>query len=131
MTVDVEQLNSLVLAYMGDAIFELHVREHLIESGKVNPRELQHRAVKFVSANAQSAILHHFQEQQFILKEEMSIIRRGRNARSKTIPKNTSIQAYRESTALEALLGYHYLKGNDERLQEIINKAINFVNGQK
>ena len=95
MTVDINQLNSLALAYIGDAIFELHVREHLVRTGQINPRELQKRAVKFVSANAQSSIMDYFQEQQFFLDKEISIVRRGRNAKSKTMPKNTTIRAYR------------------------------------
>jgi len=127
MTVDINQLNSLALAYIGDAIFELHVREHLIKTGQINPRELQKRAVKFVSANAQSAIMDYFHEQQLFLSDEINIIRRGRNAKLKTIPKNTPIQSYRQSTAFEALLGYHYLKGNDKRLNDIIDEAINFI----
>lgn len=127
MTVDINQLNSLALAYIGDAIFELHVREHLIKTGQINPRELQNRAVQFVSANAQSKIMDYFNNEQFFLEDEMNIIRRGRNAKTKTIPKNTTIQSYRQSTAFEALLGYHHLKENKKRLIEIINKAINFV----
>ena|SRR5690625_4423331 len=127
MTVDINQLNSLALAYIGDAIYELHVREHLIKTGQINPRELQKRAVKFVSANGQSAIMDYFQEQQLFLSDELSVVRRGRNAKSKTIPKNTSIQSYRQSTAFEALLGYHYLKGNKKRINDIISEAIHFI----
>src|SRR5690625_1219630 len=127
MTVDINQLNSLALAYIGDAIFELQVREHLIKTGQINPRALQRRAVKFVSANAQSAIMDYLNDQQFFLSVELNVIRRGRNAKSKTIPKNASIQTYRQSTAFEALLGYHYLKANNKRLNDIINEAINFI----
>ncbi|KSU87721.1 MULTISPECIES: Mini-ribonuclease 3 [Priestia] len=124
---DVKQLNSLALAYMGDAVFDLHVRKHLLGLGTVRPNQLHNKAKKYVSAKAQAQIVYHFKEIEFLDDEELAVLRRGRNAKSGTVPKNTDVQTYRYSTAFEALVGYHYLLGNHERSQEIITKAISFI----
>lgn len=127
MKQQVNQLNSLVLAYIGDAIYEVHVRHHLIKSGQINPHELQQRAVHYVSAKAQSEIMHHLLTIDFLENEEKGVVRRGRNAKSNSIPKNASVQAYRYATAFEALLGYHYLKENEARLHELIHLSLQYV----
>lgn len=124
---DVKQLNSLALAYMGDAVFDLHVRKHLLGLGTVRPNQLHNKAKKYVSAKAQAQIVYHFKEIEFLDDEELAVLRRGRNAKSGTVPKNTDVQTYCYSTAFEALVGYHYLLGNHERAQEIITKAISFI----
>src|SRR5690625_1463795 len=102
MELQVNQLNSLVLAYIGDAIYEVHVRNHLIRSGQINPHELQTRAVQYVSAKAQSEIMHYILEKDLLLDNEKGIVRRGRNAKSNSVPKNAPLQAYRYATAFEA-----------------------------
>src|SRR5690625_7663052 len=104
MGVNVKQLNSLALAYIGDAIYEVHVRHHLIESGQVKPNELHQRAVSFVSATAQAAIIHGWLDRGILSDEEAAVVRRGRNAKSHSTPKNMPIHAYRYATAFEALI---------------------------
>src|SRR5690625_6916335 len=84
MELQVNQLNSLVLAYIGDAIYEVHVRNHLIRSGQINPHELQTRAVQYVSAKAQSEIMHYILEKDLLLDNEKGIVRRGRKDRKST-----------------------------------------------
>jgi len=118
---DVKQLNSLALAYMGDAVFDLHVRRHLLVLGTVRPNQLHNKAKKYVSAKA------HFKNENFFTEEEEGVLRRGRNAKSGTVPKNTDVQTYRYSTAFEAVVGYLYLLGEEERMMELITKAISFV----
>lgn len=127
--INVKQLNALALAYMGDAIFETYVREHLIAMGKVKPNQLHREATKYVSAKSQAVVIRRLISEQLLDVEEESIVRRGRNAKSGTIPKNTDVQTYRYSTALEALIGYHYLKENHERLYELINYTFATVEG--
>lgn len=122
--VDIDQLNALTLAYIGDAEYERYVRTFLIFQGKTKPHQLHKEATKYVSAKAQAAILHRLMEQKLFTEQEIRIIKRGRNAKSGTAPKNTDVQTYRHSTALEALVGYHYLKGDYERLEEIFQVAI-------
>ena len=125
--VDEKQLNSLALAYMGDAVFEIYVRKHLIHSGKVRPNDLHRQATQYVSAKAQSQIIHQFLDTQALTPEEVAVVKRGRNAKSGTVPKNTDVQTYRYSTAFEALIGYLFLSGKEERLEEIIMSAFQVV----
>jgi ribonuclease-3 family protein len=124
-------LNSLALAYMGDAVLETYVRYHLLQSGQVKPQLLHKEATRYVSAKAQSSVLHQMKEEGFFLEEEIAILKRGRNAKSGTIPKNTDVQTYRYSTAFEALLGSLYLAGNQERLEEIIQYTLDLIDGKK
>ncbi len=121
---DVKQLNALALAYMGDAAFELYIREHLLKKGEVRPHLLHHQSTKYVSAKAQAAVIHKLTAEQFFTNEEEAVIRRGRNAKSGTIPKNTDVHTYRYSTAFEALIGYHYLLNQEERMREVILATI-------
>src|SRR5690625_686974 len=109
-------MKSLALAYMGDAVYEVYVREHLLKSGQVKPNQLHQQAIHFVSAKSQSQIIFSWLEANYLSEEEERVVYRGRNAKSGSIPKNTSIQTYRYSTAFEALIGYHYLLGNEKRL---------------
>ncbi|MBM4764961.1 Mini-ribonuclease 3 [Bacillus sp. B15-48] len=125
--VDEKQLNSLALAYMGDAVFEKHVRFHLLQSGKVKPNKLHREATKYVSAKAQAKIAHVFIEKGVLSEEEVAVLKRGRNAKSGTVPKNTDVQTYRYSTAFEALIGYLFLAEEEERLEELINEAFAII----
>jgi ribonuclease-3 family protein len=125
--VDPKQLNSLALAYMGDAIYETYVRRHLIQSGKVKPNQLHRTGTKFVSAKAQCSILFQMLNEERLTEEEMAVVMRGRNAKSATVPKNTDVQTYRYSTAFEALMGYLYLLEQKERLEELIVLSFSYV----
>lgn len=125
--IDVNQMKSLTLAYLGDAVYELHIRQFLINDGNVKPHQLHERAVKFVSAVAQASIVNYLIEANVLTEEEQAVVRRGRNAKSISIPKNVTVQAYRYSTGFEALIGYLYLKDRQSRLNEIINKSIQFI----
>ncbi|WP_053217633.1 Mini-ribonuclease 3 [Virgibacillus senegalensis] len=128
MTVsDVKQMKSLTLAYMGDAVYEIYVRHHLIGKGNVKPDQLHKAAVAFVSAKSQAKVIIDWLENERLSAEEEGVVRRGRNAKSGTVPKNTDVQTYRYSTAFEALLGYLYLGGKKERLEQLVNAAITFV----
>ena len=129
--VDAKQLNSLALAYVGDAIFEVYVRRHLIQSGKVKPNQLHREGTAYVSAKAQCKILFRIIDEKLLTDEEQAVVMRGRNAKSGTIPKNTDVQTYHYSTAFEALMGYLYLSGKKERLEELILKAFSFVEEKK
>lgn len=121
---DVKQLNALALAYMGDAVLELHIREHLLKKGEVKPHLLQRHSTAYVSAKAQASVLRKLMADDFFTKEEEAVLRRGRNAKSGTIPKNTDVHTYRHSTAFEAMIGYQYLLKRNERIEEIVAKAI-------
>lgn len=130
-TVDAKQLNSLALAYMGDAIYETYVRRHLLYSGKVRPNHLHRTGTTYVSAKAQCKILFQMMDHQLLDEEELAVIMRGRNAKSGSVPKNTDVQTYHYSTAFEALMGYLYLTGKIERLEELIRTAFKYVDERK
>ena len=125
------ELNSLALAYMGDAVYEKYIRHHLLLKGAVKPHLLHREATKFVSAKAQSKVIHYILEESILDEEEQGVVRRGRNAKSGTVPKNTDVQTYRYSTAFEALIGYLFLSGRMERAEEIIRLAIDFIEEKK
>ncbi|MCM3570046.1 Mini-ribonuclease 3 [Neobacillus mesonae] len=130
-TLDAFQLKALALAYMGDAVFEIYVRRHLLYSGQVRPHLLHRAATGYVSAKAQCKILFQMMDDDLLHEDELSVVSRGRNAKSGTVPKNTDVQTYRYSTAFEALMGYLYLSGKQERLEELIQKAIRYVEEQQ
>ncbi len=115
-------MNNLVLAYLGDAVFELAVREHLIKEGICKVKDLQKGSVNFVSATAQAEILEKLMEKNFLKEEEMDVVKRGRNAHSHT-SKSTDIVTYKKATGLETLIGFLYLNDRN-RLDEIMKEVL-------
>jgi len=117
-----ELLNPLVLAYIGDAVFEVYVRMHIAKQGAIKPNALHKASIGFVCAKAQANILERIEEE--LDEVELNIVRRGRNANSNTIPKNASVADYKKATAFEALIGYLFLKNDINRLEEIVKISI-------
>lgn len=124
---DAKQLNGLALAYIGDAVYELYVRHRLLSQGNVKPNQLHRQSIRYVSAKAQARTLLFMLEQSILTAEEEAIVRRGRNTKSATVPKNTDVQTYRYSTGFEALIGYHFLGNNKERMEELINYSFGII----
>jgi len=120
-------MKSLTLAYIGDAVYEVYIRTHLIKKGEVKPNQLHQQAVAYVSGKAQADIILNWLNDNRLTKEETGIVNRGRNAKSGSVPKNLSVQAYRYATAFETLIGYHYLSEHEERLNELLKQAVQFV----
>ncbi|WP_314733337.1 Mini-ribonuclease 3 [Anaerobacillus sp. CMMVII] len=121
--IDLQQINALALAYMGDSILDTYVRYRLIASGKVRPHQLHKKATEYVSAKAQAEVLNCLLANGFLTEEEMAVAMRGRNSKPGNVRKNTDLQTYRMSTAFEALIGYLYLLDKYERLDEIIEQT--------
>lgn len=117
----------IVLAYIGDAIYEVAVRQFLISRANLRPHHLHRTATGFVSAKAQSRILAYLDPD--LTEEERDIVRQGRNAKSGSIPKNADVLEYRHATAFETLVGYLYYTGEQERLRELIGKSIEYIEG--
>jgi len=113
-------INVQVLALIGDAVFSLYIREKLLNLGINNPNILQKKSVEYVSAKSQSKILNNLIEENILTEEEIDIVKRGRNNKKDSHPKNTDIITYKLSTGFEALLGDLYLN-NKERLNELLN----------
>lgn len=111
-------LNPVVLAYIGDAVFELCVRQYLISQPNHKMHHLHQSATKIVSAKAQHDLL--VQWGPLLTEEEADIVRRGRNTKSGKPPKNADVADYRQATALECLVGYLYYTQQHERLHQLI-----------
>ena len=118
---DVNLINIMSLAYLGDAVYELFVREHLIKDGIAKVEELQRDAVKYVSAKAQAKILDNLVEHDILTDIEIDIVKRGRNYKRASHPRNTDIMTYKLSSGFEALIGYLYMDNQIDRLNEIID----------
>ena len=119
-------MSPLVLAYLGDTVYETYIREYLIRQNtqrKVN--DLHKLAIKYVKAKAQATIIHEVEIE--LTEEESKIYKRGRNQKSNTSPKNADIIDYKHATGFEALVGYLYLNNEIERLQYINNKGIKII----
>lgn len=117
------QLNPLVLAFIGDAVYENFIRIYLVDKNvNMNVHKLHVKAIEFVKAHAQSEFMKGFLEE--LDEEEMRIYKRGRNAKSGTSPKNADICEYRTATGFEALIGYLYITEQMERLNYFLGRVI-------
>jgi ribonuclease-3 family protein len=112
------ELPPLVLAYIGDAVYELAVRGLLVSNGRVNLRLLHQATVGYVNAAAQAKAFR--QLEGTLTEAESAVARRGRNTKSNHVPRHGDMLDYRLSTAFECLIGYLYLKGDRERLAEVL-----------
>ncbi len=122
--VDVQTTSPLILAYIGDCLYDLAVREYVVSNfpGVVNA--VNQKKTTFVCAHAQSEIMGYLIGQGVLTDEEMSVYRRGRNQKSATHSKNSSIQEYRRATGFEALIGYLYLTEQYERMIDLEARGI-------
>ncbi|WP_051318088.1 Mini-ribonuclease 3 [Cohnella thermotolerans] len=119
--VPVGQISPIVLAYIGDAVYEVYVRQRLIASVVRKPHELHRAATRYVSAGAQARLLQRWVP--LLTEEEADVVRRGRNAKSGQPPKNADPAEYRLATGLECLVGYLYYRGERDRLEQLIALA--------
>ncbi len=111
-------LPPLALAYIGDAVFEVAVRQHVMARQNLRPHHLHRASTKYVSAKAQATLLAMLEPQ--LTEEERDVVRQGRNAKSGTIPKNANVLDYRHATAFESLIGFLYYSGAHDRLRSLI-----------
>ena len=117
-------VNSLVLAYLGDAVYEIYIRQFLINKGFNKVNNLQKEAIKYVSAKGQCKFITKMLEDKFLTEEEQSIFYRARNYKSNSHPKNTDIITYKYATGFEAVIGYLKLKNDNKRIEDIINYCL-------
>lgn len=113
-------INIQVLALLGDAVYSLYIREELIKQGINNIEKLQKKQVEYVSAKGETKILNYLIDNNILTEEELDIVKRGRNYKNNSHPKNTDIITYKLSTGFESLLGDLYIS-NKNRLEEILN----------
>ena len=119
---NITQYSPLALAYIGDSVYEVFIRTLIISEGNAPVHVMHRKSVDYVKAKAQSDIIHKITH--LLTPEEQDIVRRGRNAKSGTVPKNADVNEYRYATGFECLVGYLYLKGDYTRLVEVLKMAI-------
>ena len=115
---DTREMAPLNLAYLGDTVYDLYVRSYLVHACPLTVNDLHRQASLYVCASAQAEAYHKIEG--VLTEQEADIFRRGRNAHSTTVPKNASVSDYRVATGLEALLGWLFSKGEDERIDELM-----------
>ena len=118
------EVNVLVLAYMGDTVYEDYIRKYLINKGIGNVNDLQTESLKYVSAVSQAKFLQEMIDKEYLTSDELDIVKRARNYKTTSHPKSCDIITYKYATGLEALIGYLYLDNNIERVNEIMNFII-------
>ena len=116
-------LNPLQLALVGDGVYELFIRNYILsENIELTAHKIHVKAIGYVKAKSQAVIMHEIEDK--LTEDESYIYKRGRNAKSATVPKNADVRDYRMATGFEALIGYLHLIGDYERLNYIMNKAV-------
>lgn len=115
------KMNTSALAYVGDAVYEVFIREHVIQSGQTHADRLHKSGVRYVCAGGQANVMKTLLST--LTPEENALVRRAKNHRSATKPKNVDPLTYKWATAFEALIGYLYLSGQNERLKDMMKTA--------
>ena len=118
---EIELMSPLTWAYIGDAVYELYIRNKLINETNLKPHKLHIEAIRYVKAKSQAEKLSEIYES--LTDEEKDIVRRGRNTQNHHLPKNSNVQEYMYATAFEALIGYLYLTKQNTRLKDILDKV--------
>ena len=116
-------LSPLTLAFIGDAVYELLVRERIVQEGNMPVNAMHNKTVAKVKASAQSEVFEKLLP--YLSEDQTAILKRGRNAHSNTSPKHAELSDYRRATGVEALYGYLYLKGEKQRIEEIFSITYN------
>lgn len=119
---NLKAVNTTALAYMGDAVYEQAVREHILKRGSYNVNALHQLATRYVRASAQAKVIKTIYDE--LSEEEQSLVRRARNRKYHTKAKNADPMTYKWATAFEALVGYLYLAEDETRLQQVIDRAL-------
>jgi ribonuclease-3 family protein len=120
---EARQLNPLVLAFIGDAIYEVFIRAYLVDKNReMSVHKLHVEAISFVKAHSQSEFMKAMED--MLTEEELAIYKRGRNSKSGTIPKNADLREYKVATGFEALLGFLYITEQVDRLNCLLSKIV-------
>ena len=118
---EVNMLSPLVWAYVGDGVYEMYIRMHLVNEHSFKPHKLHVEATKYVKAVAQSKLIHKLLEEKYLTEEEEDIVRRSRNTENHHVAKNATLADYTYATAFEAFIGWLYLNKKDDRLKELLD----------
>lgn len=124
---EINRINTTALAYLGDAVYEVIIREMIIEKYPQDAGIAHKAAVSYVSAGGQAKAARTMLEEGFLSEDEERLLKRARNHRSMSRPQHADPKDYKYATGFEALLGYHHLMGNKERADQIAAEAIRIV----
>lgn len=125
--IDPREISTNSLAFLGDCVYTMFVREHLICTSKAQAGILHRKAIKYESAKSQHKIMMYFLENNLLTEEEIEVFKRGRNSNANTVPKNVDVTIYKIATGYECLLGYIYSSKNIERAEEIMRMSIEYI----
>ena len=128
---EINRMNTSTLAYLGDAVFEVIVREKIVSERPGDAGRAHHTAVRYVSAAGQAQAARAMIAEGFLTEEEEQIYKRARNHRAMSRPQNADPKEYKIATGFEALLGYLYLSDDRQRLREIAAEAVRLVDSAK
>ena len=120
-------LNGESLAYLGDAIYEVKIRQHILSSGYQDVNKLHKLAIKFTSGESQAKIVEYLLKNELLSEEEINYYKRGRNSHHSKNRRSISVSSYKMATGFEAMIGFLYLNGNNERLNELLQLIIKIV----
>jgi len=122
-------MNTTALAYIGDAVYEVYIRKHVLSKGSVHVDVLHQKSVEYVRADGQAAALKRIFDR--LTPDEQALVKRARNHKSSSRPKSTDPVTYKWATAMEALVGYLYLENQSRRLDEIMDLVIREIGHMK
>ena len=136
MAVDISKMDGAALAFIGDAVYEIYVRKHVLaeagsghQSMALKVDALHHGTVQFVNAEAQALAIKTMADD--LTEEEQAVVRRARNHKPHSVPKHADVMDYKWATAFEALVGYLYLTGETEEMERVIRRAITVIEEQR
>lgn len=124
------EFNTTALAFLGDAVYEVYVRNHLMKNGDQNADRLHKRAIRYVCAAGQDKAVRVLMEG-FLTEEEVALVKRARNRKTASKARSADAVTYKMATAFEALMGYLHLAGERERLEEIVEEAFKIIENRK
>lgn len=122
---DMKDINTTALAYIGDAVYEVYVRQYVLDKGLTNTDIMHRKSIKYVSANGQAYAIKKMYES--LTEDEKALVKRARNHKSASKPKNTDPMVYKWATAFEALIGSLHISGELEREKDLVEEAIRII----
>lgn len=120
-------LNGLALAYLGDSVWEIHVRKHLVDGGLTKVNDLHKAAIRFTSAAGEAVAADSLLSGGFYSEAEIDLFKRGRNAESTHKPKSVDLGTYHKSTGFEAVIGFLFMENQTGRLEELIERSLRLI----
>ena len=127
MTAEIKNINTTALAYIGDAVYEIYVRQRVLQMEKVHVDHLHKLAINYVNNAGQAKAVKRLINDGFLTEEEVSLVKRARNHKTASKPRNADPVNYKLATAFEALIGWLHLDGKKDRMEEIIFRAMAII----